>query len=203
MSAVLDVFGERLRDYVGKLDAGLGHDARRERFLGFLKDAFAVDLSAYQIEERVFTGPVDAILGALVFEFKRDLAQEGADAESQLKRYISDLRREHPGKAYTGIACDGLRVRAYTPLYEENEVTVREVRLVGELDLAPAARNPKATENAFSGWTLSWPTSGGSACPRQPRASWQASDRPAQPSASPLHTWHGSSRRAAMILRSN
>src|SRR3972149_2512353 len=76
---------QRLPVYLSSL-AGANEDTRRIQLLDLVRDVFGVDLAQFQIEERVYGGRVDAILGALVFEFKRDLARDQPDAEAQLSR---------------------------------------------------------------------------------------------------------------------
>ncbi|MEK7778398.1 MAG: hypothetical protein AAB303_07220, partial [Chloroflexota bacterium] len=127
-------FASRLPAYLASLE-GISEDGKRILFLDLLRDVFGVDLANFEIEQHVYGGRVDAILGALVFEFKRDLAPDLADAEAQLSRYITDLRMQHPGRSYTGVATDGVRVLAFRPEYDaQGHVTA--LTPIGEIDLA-------------------------------------------------------------------
>jgi hypothetical protein len=57
-------------------------------------------------------GRMDALFGSTIFEFKRDLRAEQADAEDQLRRYLGDRERA-TGRRYLGIATDGAAFVAY------------------------------------------------------------------------------------------
>ena len=57
-------------------------------------------------------GRADALLGRTLFEFKRDLRREQAEAERQLARYIGQ-RQKDTGEHYIGIATDGAVFIAY------------------------------------------------------------------------------------------
>jgi SAM-dependent methyltransferase len=52
-------------------------------------------------------GRVDALLGRTVFEIKRDLRQEGKEAERQLTEYLGDRERA-TGQSFVGVATDGV-----------------------------------------------------------------------------------------------
>jgi len=126
-------FQAGLQDYVARLGESASHDARRFIFLAWARDTFGIDFARLETEKQVYRGRVDALLGNLVFEFKRDLERERADAESQLARYIADLSARHPGAAYTGVATDGLRFRLYMPIFDGGALT--RLQPIGELDL--------------------------------------------------------------------
>lgn len=57
-------------------------------------------------------GRMDALLGATVFEFKRDLRSELPAAESQLERYIGQKERDEK-RRFLGIATDGADFYAF------------------------------------------------------------------------------------------
>jgi hypothetical protein len=57
-------------------------------------------------------GRIDAVFGATVFEFKRDLRRERNDAEVQLARYLAQRERATK-RRYLGIATDGAEFVAY------------------------------------------------------------------------------------------
>jgi SAM-dependent methyltransferase len=87
-------------------------------------------------------GRYDALLGQTIFEFKKDLRREQADAESQLKRYLSQ-RQQETGQRFVGIATDGRDWLAYElraeSLFELQRLTLREgneARLIAFLDSA-------------------------------------------------------------------
>ena len=143
MTDVMTQFQSSLQEYVDRFEESTSHDARRPRFMTWARDALGVDFDQLEIEERVYRGRVDALLGNLVFEFKRDLEHEREDAEVQLTRYMGDLSGRHPGATFTGVATDGLRFRVYMPILDSGTVT--DLQPTGELDLG---REPDA-ETAF------------------------------------------------------
>lgn len=78
--------------------------------------ATGLDVPASEVDFEVpvpeVRGRLDALFGATVFEFKRDLRSERADAEEQLERYIGDRERA-ARRRYLGIATDGAEFTAY------------------------------------------------------------------------------------------
>lgn len=144
-------FSDALAEYVQLALEAHDHDARRLLFLTWAHTAFNVDLNAFQVEERVFKGRVDGLLGDLVIEFKSDLPRELEEARAQLRGYISRLREEHPETAYTAIATDGLGFHVYAPLYDADGVTVADLTPLGDMDLSPPSADPDTLFHWFSG----------------------------------------------------
>lgn len=70
------------------------------------------DEVSFEIPVPEVRGRMDALFGSTVFEFKRDLRTEQADAEGQLLRYLGDRERA-TGRRYLGIATDGAAFVAY------------------------------------------------------------------------------------------
>jgi hypothetical protein len=114
-------FADSLAQYISSIKESSSEATIRHRCLEFLRESLGVSLEASdELEHRVFRGRVDAVLGRLVFEFKQDLTSSQAEAESQLARYLADLRRQQPDLTFTGVACDGLRFYVYRPTYQED-----------------------------------------------------------------------------------
>ena len=111
--AVPENFVQSWSAYLSNLAGARSHVAIEATFIDFIQKTFGIPLSDYRLEERVYQGRIDALLGNLVLEFKRDLIKERADAEEELKRYISQLREKHPAARFTGVATDGLAFRIY------------------------------------------------------------------------------------------
>jgi methylase of polypeptide subunit release factors len=128
-------FSQTLAEYIPRVREAAHHDARRLRFLAWVQEAFGIDLNAVQVEEKVYRGLVDAILGNLVFEFKSDLPRELEDARGQLSRYISQLKEDSPNAVYTAVVTDGLRFHVYAPVYTSDGVTVADLVPLGDVDL--------------------------------------------------------------------
>jgi hypothetical protein len=92
------------------------HDYRRQIFLEFLKDAYNLKLSDFEIEKFVRlemrrTGWVDALFRDLVFEFKRDLERERDEGKRELRDYLQNLGY---GDESIGLLTDGLVFEVYT-----------------------------------------------------------------------------------------
>ncbi|MBI4333406.1 MAG: N-6 DNA methylase [Chloroflexi bacterium] len=111
--ADIDKFTTIWTGYLHDLGKAGSHTAIEALFLDFVQKAFGIPLNKYKLEERVYGGRIDALLGNLVFEFKRDLVKERIDAETGLHHYISQLKEKNPSSTYTGIATDGVKFRVY------------------------------------------------------------------------------------------
>jgi N-6 DNA Methylase len=138
-------FNDSLADYIRSIKESSSEATIRHRCLEFLQDSLGVSLIPssslserggrvdFELEQRVFRGRVDAVLGRLVFEFKQDLASSSNEAEAQLRRYLSDLHQQNPEATYTGIACDGIRFGVYRASYQDSGESTLE--RIGNLDL--------------------------------------------------------------------
>ena len=106
-------------------DQNQHHDQRRQLFLEFLKDAFAIQQADVEIEKyiqvahqqvpvtglaRIRKGWIDAIFRDLIFEFKRDLKKEEADGLRELRDYLSTIPN---GDECVGLLTDGLTFITY------------------------------------------------------------------------------------------
>jgi len=111
----LDQFAKIWKEYLGGLAACGSHMAIEVEFLKFIEDAFGIKLSSaeYQFEKRVYKGRIDALLGNLVLEFKKDFFREREDAEEELDKYFKDLKSKHPSAIFTGVVTDGARFQVY------------------------------------------------------------------------------------------
>lgn len=99
-----------------------------QRFLGFLRDAFGgarvgrardiyPELEQYVSDSAIAVrGRMDARLGNLIIEFKRDLARFLGEAQDQLKRYTAALWNALGSRiSFVLIASDGVLIRVYRP----------------------------------------------------------------------------------------
>jgi methylase of polypeptide subunit release factors len=135
-------FANSLARYLSLIQESTTEASIRHHCLGFLREALDITLEQEDgLEVLVFRGRVDAVLGWLVFEFKRDLGLSLADAEGQLKHYLGQLHQINPEMAYTGVACDGRRFQVYRPVYDRNDPRTdpageATLENIGSLDLA-------------------------------------------------------------------
>jgi hypothetical protein len=138
----VEQFSDALARYLESLRDSGSEASIRHRCLDFLRQSLGISLEAGdELEQRVFQGRVDAVLGRLVIEFKRDLTASLPEAEAQLRRYLTDLHRQHPAATYTGVACDGRRFRVYRPTYDDGGEASLEA--TGELDLSLSLADPQ------------------------------------------------------------
>jgi hypothetical protein len=91
-----------------------GHETVRTLVAGILRHAFGAGYLDLDHEVRLpeVHGRVDALFGATVFEFKRDLRREMPDVEARLPDYLRERERQ-TGRRYLGIATDGATFIAF------------------------------------------------------------------------------------------
>jgi len=99
---------------VAELATRPGHEKVRTLVYGLLVDGLGASSADVDFERPVpeVRGRMDALLGQTVFEFKRDLRRERADAEEELTRYLTDRERQ-TGLRFIGIATDGAEFAPY------------------------------------------------------------------------------------------
>lgn len=105
---------EELERIVAELVTRPGHEKVRGQLLRLLTEGLGADSTSIDFEKQVpeVRGRIDALLGRTVFEIKRDLTRERADAESQLARYLPQ-REAETAQRFVGIATDGNEFRVY------------------------------------------------------------------------------------------
>ena len=98
---------ERLKDIVVELVTRPGHEKVRTLVYDLLVNGLGASSWALDFEKPLpeVHGRADALLGRTVFEFKRDLRRETADAEEELTRYLSH-REAETRERFVGIATD-------------------------------------------------------------------------------------------------
>ncbi len=108
---LLSQYMELIRDAV-KL--GKHHDHRRSLFLNFLREAFDVNPSEFEIEHKIkvanVSGYIDALYKYVIFEFKTNLEAEKAAAELELKKYF--LSQSSPND-FIALVSDGVKFKTY------------------------------------------------------------------------------------------
>src|SRR2546427_8981567 len=119
---------ERRRAIVAELVSRPGHEKVRTLVYELLVNELGATSEHIHFERRLpeVHGRADALLGRTVFEFKRDLRAEKADAEEELSRYIRD-RQANTGDHFVGIATDGAVFAPYE-LRGNNLRLLREFR---------------------------------------------------------------------------
>ncbi len=100
---------ERLKEIVVELVTRPGHEKVRTLVYDLLVNGLGATSWELDFERPLpeVHGRAEALLGRTVFEFKRDLRRETADAEEEeLARYL-DHREAETRERFVGIATDG------------------------------------------------------------------------------------------------
>lgn len=136
-------FAEKLQTYIESVTSARKSRASERQishlFLGFISDAFGVNYEDVELEHHVTMtrvqkhGYVDALLGDLLIEFKRDINTELGSNIEQLRNYMRDMPELH---RYVGMLADGIDFRTY--LLDDSEA-LRQVDQFTISNAEPAA----------------------------------------------------------------
>jgi hypothetical protein len=151
-----------VRTYAESVEALSSESAKSHRFGMLLQQLFGEEpgfieeyvegIERYvkiKQKDRILRGRVDNLFGNLVIEFERDLRATRAEAEDQVRKYVSYVWSDEPPaqrRPYVGITTDGLRFGVYSPTLahgskaqlEPEDVDLRLVEEISLSDLAPA-----------------------------------------------------------------
>jgi len=128
-----------LSKYLTEVQKQNKESARSHRFAAFLQEMLGIpqpdfiDTYTSGIEkavkvrqkDRIVRGQVDCLFGSVVIEFEASIPAKRAEAEQQLRRYVSILwSQERPEDRfrYLCIATDGVRFICYTPTLKDESV---------------------------------------------------------------------------------
>jgi hypothetical protein len=128
----MPISGDALEALVQNLYRRPGHENVKAEIHRLLVEHFGLTPSEIYHEHRIEPrSRVDTLLGNTVFEIKRDLRNESADAKDQLARYLAN--REHVTREqYSGIATDGRCFEAF-------ELREGNLRSLSRFEVNPAA----------------------------------------------------------------
>ena len=115
----LDQFKEEFNNYLRNIEEArakkLHHDNRRALFMDFISRSFNVPCEEVELEKNVkgssVSGFIDALYKDIVFEFKRDLADEREKGKEELTKYLKSL---HQKANYFGVLTDGVVFETYS-----------------------------------------------------------------------------------------
>lgn len=129
-------FAEKLANYIRNVkNAHTGQQSERQishLFLGFIAEAFGVKYEHIELEHHVTMskvqkhGYIDALLGDLIVEFKRDIKTDLGANIDQLSNYMRDMPELH---RYIGMLTDGVRFRTYVLDDAENAKEVDQFNI--------------------------------------------------------------------------
>jgi methylase of polypeptide subunit release factors len=163
MSSAPPHFEESLKRYLEDVKLANSEASKAYLFLEFLRNTFKQANTDYleklfpvlekhlrgTAKTLVVKGRVDAFLGNLIIEFKKNLDEKSQEeAESELRRYISVLWTEQKTRrvSYVAMATDGLHFVSYRPRAapEADEVLPDDVELdqIDRLDLTKIKPGP-------------------------------------------------------------
>jgi len=129
-------FADKLQSYIENVTSARKSQAPERQishlFLGFISDAFGVSYEDVELEHHVTMtrvqkhGYVDALLGDLLIEFKRDINTELGSNIEQLQNYMREMPELH---RYVGMLTDGIDFRTFVlddseDLREVDQVTI-------------------------------------------------------------------------------
>lgn len=108
------MISEILKQTASLLATQPGHEQVRVGIARAMTDGLGASLSDLELEKPIpeVRGRTDALIGRTVFEFKKNLPRERAEAKEQLERYLRQRERE-TSQSYVGIATDGLLYEVY------------------------------------------------------------------------------------------
>ena len=113
-------FADKLSTYIRSVkNARASQQSERQisnQFLGFISEAFGVTYEFIELEHHITMskvqkhGYIDALLGDLIIEFKRDINTDLGANIDQLADYMRDMPELH---RYVGMLTDGINFRTY------------------------------------------------------------------------------------------
>ena len=113
-------FADQLSTYLRSVkNARASQQSERQisnQFLGFIAEAFGVTYESIELEHHITMskvqkrGYIDALLGDLIIEFKRDINTDLGANIDQLADYMRDMPELH---RYVGMLTDGINFRTY------------------------------------------------------------------------------------------
>lgn len=113
-------FAEKMAIYIENINRAHTSQQRERQishlFLSFISDAFGVKYENIELEHHLTMtkvqkhGYVDALLGDLIIEFKRNIETTLEENVEQLSDYMRDMPELH---RYIGMLTDGIRFRTY------------------------------------------------------------------------------------------
>ena len=130
-------FTEKLANYIRNVKkTRTGQQSERQishLFLGFISEAFGVKYEYIELEHHLTMskvqkhGYIDALLGDLIIEFKREIKTELGRNIEQLRDYMRDMPKLH---RYIGMLTDGISFRTYVLDDLENAKEVDQFNIV-------------------------------------------------------------------------
>lgn len=113
-------FATELGDYIDRIAEAHAKDQPERHlshlFLGFISDAFGVKYQDIELERHITMskvqkhGYIDALIGDLIIEFKRNIKTQTGRNLEQLQSYMRDMPDSH---RYIGMLTDGIDFRTF------------------------------------------------------------------------------------------
>ena len=126
-------FADKLQAYIENLTVARANASSERQishlFLGFVSDAFGVEYQDIELEHHVVMtkvqkhGYIDALLGDLIIEFKRNIHTDLGRNIDQLVEYMREMPELH---RFVGMLTDGMDFRSY--ILDEDEAAIEVAR---------------------------------------------------------------------------
>ena len=120
MSVMISNFAAKSASYIESIGEAHAKDQPERHlshlFLGFISDAFGVQYQDIELEHHITMsrvqkhGYIDALIGDLIIEFKRNIKTKTGANIDQLQNYMRDMPDSH---RYIGMLTDGIDFRTY------------------------------------------------------------------------------------------
>ena len=126
--AVLKKLKEKLPEYIKEVKSRNQENAIAFTFSTFIHDVFGVKSMDMDFEKPVKSevlqvrGRIDAILGNIIIEFKKDLKTGLDTAKEELQKYFQ-MYLERSESNFIGIANDGINFKVYYPIEKDGKIT--------------------------------------------------------------------------------
>jgi hypothetical protein len=142
---ILEELEQELPVYIEAVKGKNSENSKAVYFSSFITKMFNVKPEEMEYEEPTksyflgLRGRIDALLGLLILEFKKDLRTAISVAEEELKKYLQSYHEKFPGTDYIGIATDGVLFKVYQPVFEfsdtHEKIAVTGLEEIDSLDL--------------------------------------------------------------------
>ena len=133
---------EKLSEYIKAVGSVNNHDEWWSHFIEVARCVPDLQISDLRPEKQVHEGREYALLGNLVFQYKRDLHKRWGDDNQSLRRFIGSLKARYPQTAFTAVTTSGLAFHVYSPQLDEAG-RVTDLESVAGLNLSSPMMAPE------------------------------------------------------------
>ncbi|MCV0400161.1 MAG: N-6 DNA methylase [Nitrosarchaeum sp.] len=142
---ILEDIEKELPVYTSTIKDKYSENSKAMYFSSFITKMFNVEPAEIDMEVPTksfflgLRGRIDALLGHLILEFKKDLRNSIEEAKEELIKYLQSYHEKFPEEDYIGIATDGILFKVFQPIFDFSEhhekVAVKGLEEIDSLDL--------------------------------------------------------------------